>query len=202
MAAGPAGGVWVVCVGRFLVFLSLRQVTHLCWVPAEPYVLQSSEDKTLRLWDSRELRVAHTFPGKQHVQTYCDVSQDGRYGLSSSSGFGGEGCEATLWDLRQTRSRMREYKGHFQTAASCIFLPKGLGLAPAIATSSHDCMVKLWSQDSGACLATLCLDGAGPLAALAACDSATLLCASFSTGIHVLRVSRGKGLELQEVAMF
>uniref|UniRef100_K7FV37 WD repeat domain 31 n=1 Tax=Pelodiscus sinensis TaxID=13735 RepID=K7FV37_PELSI len=175
------------------VFLSLRQVTHLCWVPAEPYVLQSSEDKPARLWDSRELRVAHTFPGKQHVQTYCDVSQEG---------FGGEGpvSGTTLWDLRQTRSRMREYKGHFQTAASCIFLPKGLGLAPAIATSSHDCMVKLWSQDSGG-LSTA-FDGAGPLAALAACDSATLLCASFSTGIHVLRVSRGKGLELQEVGMF
>lgn len=49
-----------------------------------------------RMWDSRELRVAHTFPGKQHIQTCCDVSQDGRYVLSSSSGFAGEGCEATV----------------------------------------------------------------------------------------------------------
>lgn len=49
-----------------------------------------------RMWDSRELRVAQTFPGKQHIQTCCDVSQDGRYVLSSSSGFAGEGCEATV----------------------------------------------------------------------------------------------------------
>ncbi|XP_039361933.1 WD repeat-containing protein 31 isoform X1 [Mauremys reevesii] len=106
--------------------ISRNLVTHLCWVPAEPYVIQTSEDKTIRIWDSRELQVAHRFPVKQYIQTYCDVSQDGRYCISSSNGFGGEGCEATLWDLRQTRSRVREFKGHFQTTASCVFLPKGL----------------------------------------------------------------------------
>lgn len=49
-----------------------------------------------RIWDSRELQVAHTFPAKQHIQTCCDVSQDGRYCLSSSSGSAGEGSEATV----------------------------------------------------------------------------------------------------------
>ncbi|XP_043386547.1 WD repeat-containing protein 31 isoform X6 [Chelonia mydas] len=127
----------------------VTKVTHLCWVPAEPFVIQTSEDKTIRIWDSRELQVAHTFPVKQYIQTYCDVSQDGRYCISSSNGFGGEGCEATLWDLRQTRSQVREYKGHFQTTTSCVFLPKGQGLTPVIATSSHDCMVKVWNQDNG-----------------------------------------------------
>uniref|UniRef100_A0A7M4FYQ0 WD repeat domain 31 n=1 Tax=Crocodylus porosus TaxID=8502 RepID=A0A7M4FYQ0_CROPO len=129
--------------------ISRNLVTHLCWVPGEPYIIQTSEDKLIRMWDSRELQVAHTFPGKQHIQTYCDVSHDGRYCISSSNGFAGEGCEATLWDLRQTRNRVREYKGHFQTIASCIFLPKSLGLTPVIATSSHDCMVKIWNQDTG-----------------------------------------------------
>lgn len=49
-----------------------------------------------RIWDSRELQVAHTFPAKRHIQTCCDVSQDGRYCLSSSSGSAGEGGEATV----------------------------------------------------------------------------------------------------------
>lgn len=153
-----------------------------------------------RMWDSRELRVAHTFPGKQHIQTCCDVSQDGRYVLSSSSGFAGEGCEATLWDLRQTRSRVREYKGHFQTTTSCVFLPRGPALAPSIATSSYDSKVKVWDQATAACLATACLEGAGPLASLAVCDSSTLLCATFNSGIHSLRMRNGADLE--ELAVF
>ncbi|NIG60847.1 WD repeat-containing protein 31 isoform 1 [Pontoporia blainvillei] len=129
--------------------VSPGKVTHLCWVPREPYILQTSEDKTTRLWDSRGLQVAHVFPAKQHIQTYCEVSEDGHQCISCSSGFGGEGCEATLWDLRQTRNRICEYKGHFQTVASCVFLPRALALMPMIATSSHDCKVKIWNQDSG-----------------------------------------------------
>lgn len=51
-----------------------------------------------RLWDSRGLQVAHIFPTKQHIQTYCEVSEDGHKCISCSNGFGGEGCEATVRD--------------------------------------------------------------------------------------------------------
>ncbi|KAB1280274.1 WD repeat-containing protein 31 [Camelus dromedarius] len=163
------------------------------WVPA---VI------SFRLWDSRGLHVAHVFPVKQHIQTYCEVSEDGHRCISCSSGFGGEGCEATLWDLRQTRNRICEYKGHFQTVASCVFLPRALALMPVIATSSHDCKVKIWNQDTGACLSTLSLDGSGPLTSLAVADTTSSLCASFSRGIHLLRVDHSQGLELREVAAF
>ncbi|XP_048369534.1 WD repeat-containing protein 31 isoform X2 [Sphaerodactylus townsendi] len=182
--------------------ISRNLVTHLCWIPGEPYVIQTSEDKAVRIWDTRELQVAHCFPAKQHIQTSCDVSSDGHYCVSSSSGFGGEGCEATLWDLRQTRSSIREFRGHFQTTASCIFLPKCLTTFPTIATSSHDGTIKLWSQDTGACLTTTCLEGSGPLPSLSASETGGLLCASSNSGIHLLRVSSAKGLELLEVAKF
>ncbi|XP_042642749.1 WD repeat-containing protein 31 isoform X2 [Tyto alba] len=188
------------CLGRAAISRNL--VTHLCWVPGEPYVIQTSEDKTIRLWDSRELQVAHAFPAKRHIQTCCDASRDGRYCLSSSSGSAGEGGEATLWDLRQTRNQVREYKGHFQTTTSCVFLPRGPALAPSIATSSYDSTVKVWDRDTGARLATLCLEGSGPLTSLAVCDSSTLLCATFNSGIHVLRLSDGADLALEEVAAF
>ncbi|XP_054979718.1 WD repeat-containing protein 31 isoform X1 [Sorex araneus] len=182
--------------------VSRNLVTHLCWVPREPYILQTSEDKTLRLWDSRGLQVAHVFPAKQHIQTYCEVSEDGHRCISCSSGFEGEGCEATLWDLRQTRNRVCEYRGHFQTVASCVFLPRALASVPTVATSSHDCKVKIWNQDTGACLSTLSLDGSGPLTSLAVGDTSSLLCASFNRGIHLLRVDRSRGLELRQVAAF
>ncbi|XP_077904110.1 WD repeat-containing protein 31 isoform X5 [Ictidomys tridecemlineatus] len=89
--------LWDVGTGRCVERASVSRnlVTHLCWVPSEPYILQSSEDKTIRLWDSRGLQVAHMFPTKQHIQTYCEVSMDGHKCISCSNGFGGEGCEAT-----------------------------------------------------------------------------------------------------------
>ncbi|XP_033093645.1 WD repeat-containing protein 31 isoform X1 [Trachypithecus francoisi] len=196
--------LWDMVTGQSVERASVSRnvVTHLCWVPREPYILQTSEDKTLRLWDSRGLQVAHMFPAKQYIQTYCEVSVDGHKCISCSNGFGGEGCEATLWDLRQTRNRICEYKGHFQTVASCVFLPRASALMPLIATSSHDCKVKIWNQDTGACLFTLSLDGSGPLTSLAVGDAISLLCASFNSGIHLLRMDHSRGLELQEVAAF
>ncbi|XP_061459587.1 WD repeat-containing protein 31 isoform X3 [Rhineura floridana] len=142
---------WDIETGGCLLRASISRnlVTHLCWVPGEAYIVQTSEDKTVRIWDSRNLQVAHVFPAKQHIQTSCDVSPDGRYCVSSSNGFGGEGCEATLWDLREMRCRVREFRGHSQTTASCVFLPWDLVTFPAIATSSHDCTVKVWCQETG-----------------------------------------------------
>ncbi|XP_075435330.1 WD repeat-containing protein 31 isoform X2 [Ascaphus truei] len=129
--------------------ISRNLVTHLSWVPGESYTVQTSEDKMIRVWDTRELQVAYTFPIKQYIQMHCDVSTDGNYCLTSSNGFGGQGCEATLWDLRQTKDKVCEYKGHLQTTASCIFLPKSMCATPLVATSSHDCTVKVWQQDTG-----------------------------------------------------
>ncbi|NWX13637.1 WDR31 protein, partial [Aegotheles bennettii] len=129
--------------------ISRNLVTHLCWVPGEPYVVQTSEDKTVRVWDSRELQVAQAFPAGRHIQTCCTVSADGRHCLSTSSGCAGEGGEATLWDLRQTRNRVQEYRGHFQTTTSCVFLPGGPALTPSIATCSYDSTVKVWERDTG-----------------------------------------------------
>lgn len=41
------------------------------------------------------------------------------------------------------------------------------------------------------CLGTLSLDGAGPLVSLAPSDSTNLLCASFSSGLHHIRLDQG-----------
>ncbi|XP_051788276.1 WD repeat-containing protein 31 [Erpetoichthys calabaricus] len=182
--------------------ISRNLVTHLSWIPGSACVVQTSEDKIIRVWDSRGLQVVQTLPPKQYIQVHCDASQDGRYCLTSSNGFGGEGCEATLWDLRQTSKKVCEYRGHLQSTACGLFLPTSTAASPLVATSSHDCSVKIWNRDSAACLVTLCLDGAGPLSSIAACDTTSLLCASFNTGIHLLKLTSCGGLELREAARF
>lgn len=147
-----------------------------------------------------------------------------------------------LWDLRQPGCKVVEYRGHLQTTASCVFLPVPPGGAAQVATSSHDSTVKMWDQNtagreekeprfspepacahvanpaaslwSAACLATLSLDGAGPLVSLSPSDSANLLCASFNSGLHHIAVGQasnqaqgsgsgaGAGLEMNIVAHF
>ncbi|XP_048857628.1 WD repeat-containing protein 31 isoform X2 [Brienomyrus brachyistius] len=182
--------------------ISRNLVTHVCWVPGTHSIVQTSEDKAIRVWDSRSWQVANTFPAKQYIQTHCDVSSSSHYLLSSSNGFGGHGCEATLWDLRQPGCKVVEYRGHLQSTACCVFLPATPGASHMVATSSHDCSVKIWDQNTAACLCTLTLDGSGPLLSLAPCEVGSLLCASFNTGIHLLHLSLSAGPELREVARF
>ncbi|XP_069790130.1 WD repeat-containing protein 31 isoform X1 [Narcine bancroftii] len=83
-----------ICLQKYSISRNL--VTHICWIPTESLVLQTSEDKMVRIWDIRELQVTHTFPMKQYIQTCCDTSPDGRYCITCSNGFGSEGCEATV----------------------------------------------------------------------------------------------------------
>nr|XP_055054380.1 WD repeat-containing protein 31 [Misgurnus anguillicaudatus]XP_055054381.1 WD repeat-containing protein 31 [Misgurnus anguillicaudatus] len=182
--------------------ISRNLVTHLCWVPDSTSIVQTSEDKTIRIWDSRTWQVTNTFPAKQYIQTHCDISPNCFHLLSASNGFGGQGCESTLWDLRQPGCKVTEYRGHLQTTACCVFLPPRPGCPPLVASSSYDSSVKIWDQNTAACLATLMLDGSGPLVSLAPCDSSTLLCASFNTGLHQLYLDQGTAPSIIEVARF
>ncbi|XP_042579058.1 WD repeat-containing protein 31 [Cyprinus carpio] len=182
--------------------ISRNLVTHLCWVPGCTSIVQTSEDKTIRVWDSRTWQVTNTFPAKQYIQTHCDISSNCYHLLSSSNGFGGQGCEATLWDLRQPGCKVAEYRGHLQTTACCVFVPPRPGCPALVASSSYDSSVKIWDQNTAACLYTLTLDGSGPLVSLAPCDSSSLLCASFNTGLHQLHLDQGAVPSLTEVARF
>lgn len=85
-----------------------------------------------------------SFPRKQYIQTCCDISDDGLTCISSSNGFGGNGCEVTVWDVRQGQM-LHELSGHSETVNCCTMLPpakfNGRQLA---ATSSNDTTVRVW----------------------------------------------------------
>ncbi|KAF6016789.1 WDR31 [Bugula neritina] len=100
--------LWDVSTGSVTnsVKIARNLVTDLCW--KDDILAQTSEDKSLRLWDPRSLEVTHTFIKKQQILTSCDVSSS--IVATSSSGFNGSGCEISLWDHRNTTLPYHEFK--------------------------------------------------------------------------------------------
>ncbi|XP_041370805.1 WD repeat-containing protein 31-like [Gigantopelta aegis] len=164
-------------------------ITDIKWIPNSDLAIQVGEDKDVRLFDMRNLNVVHTFTKKQYIQMCCDISSDGNFCLTCSNGFGGNGCEATLWDLR-SRRLLHEFKGHTEAIESCLFLPNSD--EPLVATASRDCSVKVWNRDTKALITDLVLSGAGPLTSLLAYEDSSILVGSFNLGVIVLDLKNGK----------
>uniref|UniRef100_T1J7N0 Uncharacterized protein n=1 Tax=Strigamia maritima TaxID=126957 RepID=T1J7N0_STRMM len=125
--------------------LSRNLVTDLKWSPNGNIVVSTSEDKEVKMWDSRNLQLIHAFPKKMHIQNCCDIDETGNFCVTCSSGSNENGSEATLWDLKQ-RTIMHEYRGHFDSITACAFLR---GIAKTyIITAGKDETIRLWDRDS------------------------------------------------------
>lgn len=176
--------------------LSRNLVTCVKWIPGtQTQVAQTGEDKMLRLWDTRNMQPAFTFPAQQYFQTYCDCSRDGQFILTCSNGFNGKGCETTLWDVRAQQMICR-YIGHYQTTSACIFLPhlEHVWSRDLIATVSHDSTLKIWEREGTGCITTLDCAGAGPLTDLCAWDDGSVCISTTNMGVFqcVLDSCEGK----------
>ncbi|XP_046844524.1 WD repeat-containing protein 31-like [Xenia sp. Carnegie-2017] len=164
-------------------------ITSLKWFPKDDLIAQTGEDKMLRIWDSRSVDVAYTFPPKQYFGTCCDVSTDGFYILTSSIGFNGSGCEVILWDVRGKR-QLYSYLGHQQTVSSCCFLPRNTDITslPLLVSVSHDSILRVWNQESQKCLVEENLV-AGPLTDIALWNDGRFCISSYDCGIYQLNLS-------------
>ncbi|XP_011670345.2 WD repeat-containing protein 31 [Strongylocentrotus purpuratus] len=172
------------------VTTSRNLVTHMVTIPRTEMVIQSSEDKSIRIWDTRTLEESSVSNKKSYIQTCCDVRSDGTYCLSCSNGFSGQGCEASIWDLRSLRDPLREFKGHSQTASGCCFLHAQSNSSPMFLTCSHDQTVKLWDQSSGDCLCTVSLSGSKQLTSITANTDGSICVGSFETGVQILSIGQ------------
>jgi len=183
---------------------SRNLVTHVKYSHDGSSIAQTGEDKEVKLWDAATLQITIRFPRKQYIQTCCDVSADDRYVLSTSNGFGGQGCEATLWDIRQ-KAIVCEYKGHAETVGACAYVPSHLTPENTLfLTASNDCSVRLWNQQTQECLASLALCGSGPLTSIAVFENLSVCVASLNQGVFVLQLvksTQGEWL-IQHTAQF
>ncbi|XP_059145198.1 WD repeat-containing protein 31-like [Physella acuta] len=158
-------------------------VTDLKFMPGDATIVQTGEDKEVRVFDTRTLQPVFSFPKKQYIQMCCDVDKSGHYIISSSNGFSGNGCELTLWDMR-TRKLHKEFFGHREAVEACMFVPGTQQLASA----SRDLTVKIWNMSTGVIEAECILSGCGPLTSLAANDDGSLLVGSFNQGVQLLQL--------------
>ncbi len=125
--------------------ISRNLVTCVTWLPESfTQFLQTSEDKQVYLWDSRQEDPAIIFPKKNWIQTCCDVSPNANICISCSNGFNNEGCEATSWDLKAGKM-LYEYKSHAQTVHKCKFLPEN---SSCFVTVSNDATVNKWEVNN------------------------------------------------------
>uniref|UniRef100_A0AC34RSH3 Uncharacterized protein n=1 Tax=Panagrolaimus sp. JU765 TaxID=591449 RepID=A0AC34RSH3_9BILA len=126
-------------------------VTHITKVPSTSMIAQTSEDRIMKLYDSRDLAPIFEFPIKNHIQHHCSASNDGNYVLASSGGTNGDGCEITLYDMRQQKE-MKTFRGHEESVKCAVFLSQTITCKRIILSVSDDKTIRLWSMEDNKCL--------------------------------------------------
>jgi len=103
-------------------------------------VVQTSEDLTVKIWDSRCENAAHTFKTGPNIPQAVDVSGD--YIATGHNGFNGTGCEIILIDQRMGKI-LKTLHGHTEAVKSISFVKSSGG--KFLVSGSKDQSVRLWN---------------------------------------------------------
>ncbi|XP_076352128.1 WD repeat-containing protein 31-like isoform X2 [Tachypleus tridentatus] len=159
------------------------------FLPADVFVATSHQE--IFMWDSRTLELCSILGKKMHIQSSCSVSSDSNFCITTSAGFSSEGCEVTLWDLRERRL-LEEFRQHEQAVMAATFLP----LKPELSKSSHfvsgskDGMICLWNKDKIGCHDSCLLMGSGSVTSLdVTADEHRLLIGTRQRGVLGLEIN-------------
>ncbi|CAI2347111.1 unnamed protein product [Caenorhabditis sp. 36 PRJEB53466] len=167
--------------------------THMSHDANTKMVAQSSEDKSVRIWDPRNLEVAIEFPRKRHIQMYCEFGGDNRL-FSCSNGFNGDGCEITSYDVRNPRA-VREGRGHEGNVTSLAILHFDAPSRRLLVSVSADKRIRIWrTEEEGVNVLKPLWDEEVPL------EADNLQVATYPEG-HII-VSGGKGRLIHYHARF
>lgn len=174
-------------------------VTGVKWLHSEPVFIQSSEDKALRMWDSRANLTATAFMTTNHIHRCCDVNGDDSMFITGSGGFAGDGCMIMEWDRRVTSMPLNVLTGHKEGINTCIHLTvkfvKSQNVVSMHASGSQDGEIVLWRTGGSLAndtsvdqLAARLLVGCGPVLSLAQVGESTICAGTFSGGAAIIDI--------------
>ena len=172
-----------VCINRCSIARNL--VTCVRWIPGEPCVLQSSEDKHLRVWDTRTMDVVQNLLHPKCLLTACDVSQEGHYFYTSSRGPVENTATATQWD-RRASGIVREFPHLSDNLHTCIVDNE----LDCLITASNGGSMYLWDIKTGFLLCEKKLNSGPIYSVYNVPNSRDILCSTHKRGVQVLAVNR------------
>src|SRR6266567_1409530 len=147
--------------------------------PDGRFIVSSSYDRTLKVWDAVTGAELRTLSGHTRVVSGCAMSSDGRFIVSASID-----CTLKVWDA-VTGAELRTLSGHTKGVTDCVVSPDGSFLV----SSSYDRTLKVWDIATGT--ARLSLQGH---------TSTATSCAVSPDGRLIVSVSSDRTLKVWDAA--
>ena len=113
-------------------------VTSIAFSPDGKFIVSSSDDKTVRLWDVREGRELWRYNGHKDIVHSVTFSPDGQYIASGSK-------DLSICILDLQGNLLMTCRGHTGAVESVVFSPD----SRLIASAGGDGTVRLWSLSTG-----------------------------------------------------
>ena len=120
-------------------------VNQTKYTPDNNYVVSSSDDRTVRIWDLDSTNYIKKIEGHSNQVNHVAYSQDGKIIVSASSD-----STIRIWN-GATGNCLRTLRGHAGYVNSVAFSPNGKNIVSA----SSDSTIRIWDYASGQCLRVL-----------------------------------------------
>ena len=164
-----------------------RPVYSICQDALGRYILSSSGDSTVRLWNMVNLRCMMRYRTLSPSWN-IDMSPSGHYFAVSN-----QNCTASLYGYEYD-TPLRIFVGHMSDVNSCKFHPNESYLV----TGGEDCTARLWDLRSGAS-SQICYDAPAPVSVVAICSNGKFLAFGCKNGsIMLYDIFAGKRIALYD----